>query len=160
MGGRIVKIAAFDLGTKTGFAFGHDHHGNVLSGWWHLKPGRFDGGGMRFLKFKVRLDELHKAYPFEIVYFEEVRNHKGTDAAHVYGGLLGMLTSWCEEREIPYQGVPVGEIKKFATGKGNADKLAVKAAVETWGFKPETDDEADALALLCLKLYETAGVRP
>ena len=46
----------------------------------------------------------------------------GTDAAHVYGGFLATLTSWCEQRAIAYQGVPVGTIKRFITGKGNADK--------------------------------------
>jgi Holliday junction resolvasome RuvABC endonuclease subunit len=155
-----AKIAAFDLGTMTGFAVGHDHHGNVMSGWWSLKPGRYDGGGMRFIKFKQRLDELHAAYPFEIVAFEEVRKHRGTDAAHVYGGLLSVLQVWCEEKKIPYEGIPVGTIKKFCTGKGNADKAMVIEAVSMWGFKPENDNEADALALLCLKLYEIAGVSP
>ena len=32
------------------------------------------------------------------------------------------LTAWCEHHQIPYQGVPVGTIKKHATGKGNAGK--------------------------------------
>lgn len=152
-----TKVAAFDLGTTCGFAVGHHHHGNVMSGWWNLKPGRFDGGGMRFVKFRRQLDELRKAYPFELVVFEEVRKHRGTDAAHVYGGLMGVLTAWCEDNGVPYVGVPVGVIKKFATGKGNADKAAVIAAVKMWGFKPENDDEADALALLCWKMAELAG---
>ena len=56
------------------------------------------------------------------VYFEEVRRHMGVDSAHVYGGLLATLTAWCEHHQIPYQGVPVGTIKKNATGKGNASK--------------------------------------
>jgi Holliday junction resolvasome RuvABC endonuclease subunit len=66
-----------------------------------------------------------------------------------------VLTAWCEDNNIPYQGVSVGTIKKFATGSGNADKNAVKRAVrEKWGFKPKDDDEADALALLHFLLYE------
>jgi hypothetical protein len=48
------------------------------------------------------------------IHFEEVRAHAGTDAAHIYGGLLATLTSWCEQRSIPYQGVPVGTIKRLA----------------------------------------------
>jgi Holliday junction resolvasome RuvABC endonuclease subunit len=44
--------------------------------------------------------------------------------------------------------VPVGTIKRHATGRGNADKDAVIAAVRALGFNPEDDNEADALALL------------
>ena len=49
---------------------------------------------------------------------------------------------------IPYQGVPVGTIKKHATGKGNAGKDAMIAAAITRGFTPADDNEADAIALL------------
>ena len=65
-----------------------------------------------------------------------------------YGGLLATLTAWCERHQIPYQGVPVGTIKRKATGKGNAGKAEVIAAMKALGH-PVTDvNEADALALL------------
>ena len=51
----------------------------------------------------------------------------------VHGGLLATLTAWCEQNVIPYQGVPVGTIKRFIAGKGNADKDAVIAAVQSRG---------------------------
>lgn len=70
------------------------------------------------------------------------------DAAHAYGGFMAHLTAWCEHHQIPYRGVPVGTIKKHATGKGNAGKDAVIAAVRAWGFDPADDNEADALAIL------------
>ena len=81
----------------------------------------------------------------------------GVDAAHAYGGFLGQLTAWCEQRAIPYQGVPVGTLKKHATGKGNADKAAMIAAMQAKGFHPADDNEADALALL-LWAMELHGV--
>ncbi len=87
----------------------------------------------------------------------EVRRHIGTDAAHVFGGLLATLTSWAELNRIPYEGVPVGTIKRFATGKGNADKAAVIAAMEARGFRPADDNEADALALLLWATSSTGG---
>ena len=53
----------------------------------------------------------------------------GVDAAHAYGGFMAHLTAWCEHHNIPYAGVPVGTIKKHATGKGNASKdLMIGAA--------------------------------
>lgn len=81
----------------------------------------------------------------------------GTDAAHVFGGLLATLTSWAELNSIPYEGVPVGTIKRFATGRGNADKAAVIAAMQARGFRPADDNEADALALLLWATSSTGG---
>ena len=54
--------------------------------------------------------------------------------------------------------MPVGTIKRFIAGKGNADKAAVIAAVRERGFSPADDNEADALAIL-LWAIETAGRR-
>src|SRR4029078_2415372 len=93
------------------------------------------------------------------IYFEEVRRHAGTDAAHIYGGLLATLTAWCEQRRIAYQGVPVGTIKRFIAGKGNADKAAVIAAVRARGFSPADDNEADAIAILLWAMETDGGVR-
>lgn len=147
-----MKLLALDLGTTSGYALGVS--GAVISGSQSFANRRFDGGGMRFVRFRTFLAELYAATPFERVVYEEVRAHKGVDAAHVYGGLMATLTAWCEEKAIPYEGVPVGAIKRYATGKGNAKKDAIIAAVSSWGFKPVDDNEADALALLHLKLAE------
>ena len=108
---------------------------------------------MRYLRFTSWLCELDKLIgTIDEVYFEEVRRHAATDAAHVYGGLMATLTAWCEMRGTPYEGVPVGTIKKHITGRGNADKAAVIAGVGRLGYKPNDDNEADALALLDLVL--------
>ena len=102
---------------------------------------------MRFFRFRQWLQELRLGTTFKAVYFEEVHRHIGTDAAHIYGGLLGILTSWCEEHKIPYQGIGVGTIKKHATGRGNAGKPEMIAAMVAKGHVPKDDNEADALAL-------------
>lgn len=147
-GARRLPILCLDLGTKTGWAL-VGARGDISSGVQSFALGRYDGGGMRFLRFKRWLVEM-KGGGLEAVYFEEVRRHVGTDAAHVYGGFLGQLTAWCEQHEIPYEGVPVGTIKKSATGKGNADKDAMIAAVRKQGFDPADDNEADAIILAIL----------
>ena len=102
---------------------------------------------MVFVKFRARLDEVFKAYKFEQVTFEEVRRHAATDAAHRYGGLMAMLTAWCEENKVPYRGVPVGTVKKSFTGSGNASKDAMIAEAERRGFMPKDDNEADAIGI-------------
>ncbi|WP_019220268.1 crossover junction endodeoxyribonuclease RuvC [Bartonella florencae] len=143
-------ILCFDLGTKTGWAIrdGDDH---IISGTIDFKPRRFEGGGMRYLRFKRWLTEIKQtACQIDAVYFEEVRRHIGADAAHVYGGLLATLTAWCEHHEIPYEGIPVCTIKKVTTGKGNASKAEIIDAMRAKGHAPCDDNEADALAILHL----------
>jgi Holliday junction resolvasome RuvABC endonuclease subunit len=141
-----MVLLTLDLGTKTGFCVGA-RAGVLVSGSQNFKPGRYDGGGIRFVRFRKWLDELQGAYPIDRVAFEEVRRHAGTDAAHVYGGLMATLQAWCEDKGVPYEGIPVGTIKKAWTGSGNAGKDAMIAEAVRRGFAPATDDEADALAI-------------
>ena len=141
-------LLALDLGTTTGWAL-HAGDGSITSGSASFKTQRFEGGGMRFLRFKRWLTEIKQsADGIDAVYFEEVRRHLGVDAAHAYGGFMAHLTAWCEHHQIPYQGVPVGTIKKHATGKGNASKDEMLTAARNLGHAPADDNEADALALL------------
>ena len=152
-------ILALDLGTTTGWAF-RNLRGRIHSGTAEFKPHRFEGGGMRYLRFERWLNEtLRLAGDVEAVYFEEVRAHIGVDAAHAYGGFLAGLTAWCEEHAIAYQGVAVGTIKRFISGKGNADKAAVIAAVRARGFTPADDNEADAIAILLWAIETRGGTR-
>lgn len=151
----MTTLLALDLGTTTGFCVGPS--GNCISGVWDLKPSRYDGGGMRFVKFLSRLDEIFDAVPPDIVVYEEVRRHNGTDAAHVYGGLMGHLQSWCEDKKLPYEGVPLAAIKKYWTGKGNANKDAMIAACADRGLPVVDDNEADAVALWHFKILEHGG---
>lgn len=145
-----TPVLALDLGTNTGWALRASDNW-ILSGSQSFKPRRFDGGGMRYLRFNRWLSELcdgGKQPVPQVIVYEEVRRHAGIDAAHAYGGFLSHLQSFCEQREIPYSGVPVGAIKKHATGKGNANKEQMVEAVRALGFHPADDNEADAIALL------------
>ncbi len=151
-------ILALDLGTTTGWAM-RSHEGLITSGTVSFRPRRFDGGGMRYLRFTNWLTELDQlAGPIATIWFEEVRRHAGTDAAHVFGGLLATLTSWAELRGIPYGGVPVGTIKKHATGKGNASKTMMIEAAQARGYRPTDDNEADAIAILHWALETKGGM--
>lgn len=156
---RLPVLLALDLGSTTGWAL-RGNTGAITSGLATFKPSRFEGGGMAFLRFSHWLSELNEqAGPIQTVYFEEVRRHAGTLAAQVYGGFLAHLGSWAEFRDVPYQGVPVGTIKRHATGKGNADKDAMVAAARARGFAPVDHNEADALAILMWAIDTQGGVR-
>jgi hypothetical protein len=150
-------ILALDLGQRTGWAV-RSRDGAIASGVHEFRPGRFEGGGMIWLRFRAWLQEIDEtAGGVGVVVFEEVRRHLGTSAAHAFGGYLAHLTAWAEANRIPYQGVPVGTIKRHIAGKGNADKAAVIAAVRVLGFHPADDNEADALALLNWALMNRVG---
>lgn len=147
-------ILAVDLGTTTCWEIKNEY--GITSGSMSFKTSRFEGGGMRYLHFQRWLSELPKV---NIVFFEEVRRHLGVDSAHAYGGFLSHLTSWCEKLKIPYQGIPVGTIKRFVTGKGNASKLEVIERVRALGHSPTDDNEADALSLLHLAVQRDSSVK-
>lgn len=142
-----VTFIGIDPGTQCGWAVLSAGGERIASGNWNLAPRRHEGGGMRFVRLERYLAELLDTYGEQAqVGYEEVRRHLGTDAAHIYGGIVATLTRVCEARSVPYMGVPVGTVKKRATGKGNAVKVAMmEAAQARWGWPVATDNEADAL---------------
>ena len=133
-----------DPGTRCGWCV---IDGDVVrSGEWDLSSRRHEGGGMRFVRVARYFAELLESVQSPTVFYEEVRRHMGVDAAHVYGGIVAVIAAECERRKVPYAGIPVGTVKKRATGKGNADKARmIDAARGQWpGFEPVSDNEADA----------------
>ena len=82
-----------------------------------------------------------------------------TQVEQLDGGYLAHVTAWCEHHQIPYEAVPVGTIKRHATGKGNANKAAVIEAIRARGFNPTDDNEADAIAILLWAMETRGGVR-
>ena len=153
-----ASILALDLGSTTGWAV-RNSRCRILHGTAEFRPTRFEGGGMRYLRFGKWLEQtLEVTGGIDAIHYEEVRRHAGTDASHVYGGLLATLTAWCEDRSIPYGGVPVGTWKRHACGKGNASKDEVIAAMRERGFDPADDNEADAIAILLWALETNGGV--
>jgi Holliday junction resolvasome RuvABC endonuclease subunit len=114
---------------------------------------------MRYLRFRGWLEQLaHDVGAIAAIHYEEVRRHAGTDAAHVYGGLMATLTAWAELRGIPYQGVPVGTWKRCLCSKGNASKDEVIEAIAAKGFSTESSDEADALGVLHWVIATNGGI--
>lgn len=138
-----MKILAIDPGTHCGYALSP-----FESGVWDLSVKRHEGGGMRFVKLRNFL--IKATVGLDMVVYEEVRGHKGVDAAQVYGGIVAVISEFCEVNQFPYQGVPVGTIKKFATGKGNSNKEVMLAAARAkWPeVKIVDDNQADALWIL------------
>lgn len=143
-----MNILALDLGTKTGWAL-RTRGGTVSGGTENFAPKAKELPGRRWLKFRAWLAGMGRsAGELHAVYFEDVKNHSGVLAAHVYGGFLATLQAWCEANRIPCHPVGVGQVKKHWTGKGNANKAQMIETAIAKGFRPVDENHADALAIL------------
>lgn len=144
-----IRILAIDTATHCGFAVSDE-----IYGVWDLTPRRDEGGGMRLLRFKSKFTEVLDLEKINLVVFERPGGmHKSSII--VQSELQGLMKLICEDRKIPYRGYSSKEIKKFATGNGNAGKpLMIKAAREKYKYTGNNDNEADALHLLHLAQSE------
>lgn len=151
-----MKILALDPATKCGWA-----HSCSAGGTWDLSTRRDESGGMKLLRLVGKLNEIHEQVGVDVVVFEAARHAApGMQGALVsHAELQGQIKVWCEHRSIQYRGYSPSEIKKFATGKGNANKDKMREAAEAkWPGVSLADDNAiDALWLLDLATKELNG---
>jgi Holliday junction resolvasome RuvABC endonuclease subunit len=147
-----VRILALDPATKCGWAYWTG--AQFYSGTWDLTPRRDESKGMRLYRFEAKLAELMRS-GVDIVVYEAARAmHGHIGAIVVQSEIQGVLKLWCEKEQLEYRGYSSTEIKKHATGKGNANKDAVMLAVaQKYGVSGDSN-EADAVALLHLALEE------
>lgn len=155
-----MKIVALDPGAKFGWAVYDTETRKIFSGVWNLTPKRNESPGAKWIRFTQFLGNILTDCQPDLVVFEEVRRHMGTSAAHAYGGYKSQIEEVCAVSGVTYTTIPVGTVKKFATGKGNADKKRmIAAANETWPGANITDDnEADA-RFIALATAQELGVR-
>ncbi len=138
-------ILGLDPGSSCGWAV-HDGERIIASGVWNLAPRRGDSPGVRYLKLRRRLGDVLDKYPqLELVAVEQA-HHRGGAATEYAVGIVTHVQSWCAEVGLEHVAIHSSRAKRFATGRGNADKAAmVEAACARWpGWTPESDDEADA----------------
>jgi Holliday junction resolvasome RuvABC endonuclease subunit len=149
-----LKILALDPATTCGFA-----HSDGMSGSWDLSIRRDESAGMRLIRLRGKLNEILSAVGIDLVVFEAARNCAPSmqGALVVQAELQSVIKLFCEDNEIEYRGVSPKEIKKLATGKGNANKLAMCAAAKLkWPdvfpgpIEKLDDNQVDALWILDL----------
>lgn len=147
-----LRVLALDPATHTGWA-----HSSGASGTWNLSVRRDESAGMGLIRLLGKLNEVRNGAGVDLLVFEAARHA----APKMAGALVsqaekqGVIKAWCEENGIQYRGYSPAEIKRVATGRGNAAKDAVfMAAREKWGIKVLSDDQADALWLLELALRD------
>jgi Holliday junction resolvasome RuvABC endonuclease subunit len=138
-------VIAIDPGTKCGWCILFAD-GRIESGTANLEAKRHESKGMRFIHaVKLIRSLIETAGTGAVLAYEEVLRHQGVDAAHVYGGIIAHIQAECINAGIEYFAIPVGTIKKRATGSGNAGKPAmIAAAAARWPGWSGDDNEADA----------------
>ncbi len=105
-----------------------------------------------------RLIEIREAVRYYVLYsnlvcIEDFAFSRQNQAHHL-GGLGWIIRVMMHEENIPFVVVGTSQVKKFATGKGNAKKPEVMLAVyKRWGREFTSDNEADAFVLM--KIAET-----
>lgn len=152
-----MKILALDPATHCGFA-----HSCGISGTWDLSIRRDESSGMRLIRLRAKMQEILNGAGIDLVVYEAARNAgpKMQGALVVQAMLQGVIVLWCEENHLQYKGLSPSEIKKHATGKGNANKdLMVSSAKAKWPTVPIGDDNtADALWILDFAQQQWRGV--
>lgn len=147
-----MNVLALDPATRCGWA-----SSTGASGTWDLSIRRDESAGMRLIRLQGKLNELYAAAPVELLVYEAARHAapKMQGALVIQATLQGVFILWAEQHSVQYRGYSPSEIKKFATGKGNANKDAMlTAARERWPNVAlnyaGADNEADALWILAL----------
>lgn len=139
------NILALDIATKTGWAV--SWHGTpVISG---VKDfGDFDDEASRadYFEYWLKADRDIAAMDFLVMETSFSTGFGKVDYRLNGMQYLAHMVAW--KYKVERRTVPPTTLKKFATGNGRAKKKDMIAAVREWGFDPQDDNEADALALL------------
>ncbi len=150
-----MDIIGIDLGTKTGYAVCNREGTIIHSEMIQFKkdkrnPGQRYRDYLNWLGTKIAVGDT--------IFYEDVKRHRGTLAAHVYGCFQGILEMVCYEKQVNLIGLGVGTIKKYATGTGNADKdLMIEAANDIVNDYITDDNEADAIHIALLGYNNLKG---
>src|SRR6202007_160954 len=135
-----MRILALDCATKTGFA-----HSCGISGTWDLRVLRNESSGMRLIRLRGKLNEIKQNVGVDMIVPQAV-HVRFVRAAEPLIELRGTVKLWCEDNGANFDGdYKPSEIKKIATGKGNASKEAMIAEARVLKWDVSDDNEADAL---------------
>ena len=142
-----MNILSLDPANKFGYALSLEN--DIEYGTWDFTPRGKQTKGIKLNQFNDKLNSFMKNYGIDLVVYEKpggrffgaIRSHSHFEA---------IILLWCEKNNIKYKDYSATAIKKFITGKGNANKQQVIQSVENLSYNPDDDNQADAIALLLL----------
>lgn len=121
----------------------------IECGTWRLVVSSEEHRGDRLSRFIEALRGLYVRTGFELIAIENAgygSNNAHTGAMHEH--LIGMCQWFASQKSIRVIECNISSVKKFISGKGNAEKHEVIAAVNRhFGLSVSDNNEADAIAI-------------
>lgn len=144
-----MKILGLDCATKTGWCIVED--GEIVeSGVQSFAKKRGESNGILFMRFRKWLKDLVEMIEPDVITYERA-HFRGGAATEIGVGLQTRAMEAAADFGIESCPYTTGEIKKRATGMGNAGKPEMIAAAEPiLGRPPIDDNEADAVFVALL----------
>lgn len=161
----VDSILAIDAATRTGWAFLDVEAGvsgaSIFSGWqdFSVKDRGSTYHGLVMTRFerwlRETINELQPALiAYEIPHIGLQNRVSNNTTRLVLGGLYCTTMKVLDEHRLAWVDVPPKEHKKVVTGKGNASKSEVLAAVRNLGHDVDNTDQADAVAILLTSIAQ------
>lgn len=141
-----MNFIGIDPSTKSGFVM-LDERGEVVIDKELYGEGKEDPARMVTLVDKI-LDRLPSDRTKLVICIESPSNHSTGCYVSQMFGLAWLLRGELYRKGIKYVDVTPSQLKKFATGKGNAKKDAMVLPIhKTWNFENNSDNVRDAYVL-------------
>jgi len=137
-------VLALDIAEHTGY------HNIYESGTMHFPndkhaPKKLGPDYQQHKAFGDWLVGFIQKHHVKVIAAEDLNVGKSFIAARKLGELRGVLFYVCAKLDIPIVFFNVRDIKKWATGNGNADKaMMIDYCIKRWHIEPVDDNEADA----------------
>lgn len=118
--------------------------GDIL---WNQRMDTKAKGVARLIDIEDRIKHIIEMFTPDLVSIEGYA-YAAQNQAHQIGELGGVIRAMLHKHNIRWIEIPPAQVKKFATGKGNAQKDFVMLNVyKKWGAEFSSNDEADAFVL-------------
>jgi len=153
-------LLALDLATVTGYAYLKSLENTPISGTCRIISVDKSSVGY-FIAFEKFIDDLitlsdPHTIVFEAPFIGAIRN---LNTVRRLTGFTLLTEMAAYKKSIPrIREVNNSSVKKFFTGNGRADKKDMIFKCRSKGWDPKDDNEADALAILCLGVSIIYGV--
>lgn len=142
------NLLALDLGTQTGYAL-RRRDGTIIHGTESFSPRKSWGPGQRWLRYRSWLSALIDREQIHGITFERVVfGHSSAASSDAYGGFKAITEMVADAHGCTLDSIAVPTVKKHWNGSGRAKKPDMVAEAKRRGFRPDTDNAADALAIL------------
>lgn len=150
-----MKVCGLDLSlTATGFC----ELGGALTVLETINPGKIRG--MQRLEH-IRSTIMKRVEDAELVVMEGLSFAARSSSAHELAGLHYIIRFSLWHKGIPTVIVAPATLKKFVTGKGNAEKsMMLREVWRRWDFEAANDNEADSAGLARIGLSLMGAAEP